>query len=240
MNEEITTFVEILTAETSRSRIAAAAESLLHSGASLDGPPPRQLIAALIENGPAIDEPLLNLARAWSPLEMSRTMLDQLSALQAPHQREQVAWLLKTVLALEHSGEAIDLVLNVHEQPEVRSWLVEGLERMAFAGSLGWDQLEPVISCLAAERDPVLRVRLASLLTALPWRGENVRLLDPLLLDDNHEVVSAAAHTLARRPDAIRSLAPQVLSHLRSHLNLAIRQSAALLDKSLRSAETTK
>lgn len=240
MNHEIATFVEILTIETDCAHIAAAAESLLNSAASLDGPPPRQLISALIECGPATDQSLLNLARAWSRPEMSRAMLDELRGASTPGQKEQAAWLLKTVLASEQSREAIEQVLDKDEDGQVRRWLLEGLERITFGGGLGWNELTEVVSSLAGEPHPALRAGLASLLTALPWRPENAALLEPLLLDENQEVVSAAVHTLARHREAAQAVDPEILARLRVHASPIIRESATVLDESIRSADGTR
>jgi hypothetical protein len=236
MNSHVQSFVRILESEKNPSRVASAAEALLRSGASLEGAPPGQFVAALVESGPETEPALLNLARAWSRVEMSRAMLDALSGAATCDEKEQVAWLLKTVLADEHCGEAIDQVLDSHEEPQVRRWLLEALERMTFAGVLGWEQLEPVVSVLASEREPVLRAGLAGLLTALPWRASNAQLLEPLLLDDHYEVVSAAVHTLARYPEAARTLDAKILAHLRAHANPMVRQSVAVLEESIRRA----
>jgi hypothetical protein len=239
-NSDLETFVKLIEGETDHSRVLAAAESLLNSGARLDGPPPGRLITALIEGADAVDPTLLNLARAWSRPDMSRAMLDALPAAATPDQKEQIAWLLKTVLAVEHSGEAIGRVLDSEEQPQVRRWLLEAVERMTFAGALGWDQLLPVVSLLGRERDPALRAGLASLLVALPWRPSNVLLIAPLLLDDNYEVVSAAAHTLAQHPDDARKLDTGILDHLRSHGNPMMKASASLLEQSIRRCNDPK
>ena len=156
MSSEIRTFLEVLAAETKRSRIVAAAESLLHSDARLDGAPPAQFVAALIESDAATDQSFLNLARAWSRPEMSRAMLDKLPIASTPQQKEQVAWLLKTVLAAEHSQEAVDRILDKNEDPQVCRWLLEGLERMTFAGPLGWNELDRVVSYLIGQSDRIL------------------------------------------------------------------------------------
>jgi hypothetical protein len=236
VNSEIRRFLNIFAAETNRSRIVAAAEALLQSGAPLDGAPPAEFVAALIESGPAIDQSFLNLARAWSRPEMSRAMLDELPIAPTPQQKEQVAWLLKTVLAAEHSQEAVDRILDQNEDAQVRRWLMEGLERMTFAGPLGWNELDRVVSYLTGQSNPILRTGLASLLAALPWRPTNVSILEPFLFDENWEVVSTAAYTLAGHPDAVRALDTKVFDHLRTHSNPMMRQSAAVLGESIRGA----
>ena len=227
-------FVKLLEEGADRVQLEAAASRLLTGDAALTGPPPPRLIAVLTEDNTTLDEPLLDLVRTWSRPEMSRALLDALIAAPAVDTRRQAGWLLKSVLAVEHRGEAIDRVLDTGENAEVRRWLIEALERFVFGHALGWDELDPVVTVLAGESAGELRAGLALLLGTLPWRASNTALLEPLLLDDNHEVVSAAAHTLARHPDAVATLAPETLDRLRVHANPMMRQSAALLDASLR------
>jgi hypothetical protein len=92
------------------------------------------------------------------------------------------ARLLKTVLAAEHYQEAVDRIVDKNEDAQVRRWLLEGLERMTFAGPLGWNELDRVVSYLAGQSNPILRTGLASLLGALPWRPTNVLLLEPFTI----------------------------------------------------------
>jgi hypothetical protein len=206
----------------------------LSSNAALVGSPPRQFITALVNGGTSLDESFLQLACAWSRPDMSRAMLDALASVPTVREREQAAWLLKRVLAVEHSAEAIDRVLDTEEDAQVRRWLVEALERLALGADFGWDQLGPVVTLLAGERQPVLRSGLALLLSTLPWRPGNTPLLEELLLHDDHEVVSAGAYTLARHPDAVLTLQPTTLDHLRAHPNPMMRHCATLLEASIR------
>ena len=217
-----------------RAQLEAAAARLLTGDAALTGAPPPRLIAVLTEDNTTLDEPLLHLVRAWSRPEMSRALLDALIAAPTVDARRQAGWLLKSVLAVEHRGEAIDRVLDTDEDAEVRRWLIEALERFVFGDALGWDELDPVVTALAGERAGVLRAGLALLLSTLPWRASNTALLEPLLLDDCHEVVSAAAHTLARHPEAVATLPPETLDRLRVHTNAMMRRCAAVLEASLR------
>jgi hypothetical protein len=164
---------------------------------------------------------------------MSRATLDAIRQTTHLGERERLAWLLKTVLAPEHASEAISRILDRAEADEVRLWIVEAVERLIFGGSIGWDQLGGVIAMLAQSPSPALRAKLASVLTALPWRATNVQWLEPLLRDADPEVVSSAAHTLARHPDATRQLRPLTLEQLRANPNSLIRHAAASLDAAL-------
>ena len=112
---------------------------------------------------------MLNLARAWSRVEMSRAMLDALAGAVGSEDKEQAAWLLKTVLAAEHRGEAIERV-RWREEAQVWRWLLEGLERLMFGAVVGWTEPRPVVERLV-EGAPALR-SVAGLLSALPWREE--------------------------------------------------------------------
>jgi hypothetical protein len=85
------------------------------------------------------------------------------------------------------------------------------------SGALG--QLDRVVTYLAGEHVPPAGVALASLLSRLPWRLDNTLILEMLLLDDHPEVISAAAATLARHPDAVCALQMTTLDHLRVHPN---------------------
>jgi hypothetical protein len=219
--------------EAADTRVAAAA-ALLRSAAPLTGTPPPALISAVAAGEANLHPPLLNLARAWSRPEMSRAALDAFHGAKASREREELAWLLKTVLAVEHSPEVIERVRDGAEDVQVRRWLLEGLERLAFGGSLGWAELGGVVDTLANERAGALREALASLLMALPWRPENGRLLAPLLRDPDPIVVAAAAHTLAGHPDTVRELDPDLLQDLRRHANPLINHVAAELDNALK------
>ena len=166
---------------------------------------------------------------------MSRAMLDKLPIASTPQQKEQVAWLLKTVLAAEHSQEAVDRILDKNEDPQVCRWLLEGLERMTFAGPLGWNELDRVVSYLIGQ---------SIQFSEWDWRrywprclgtSTDVSILEPFLFDENWEVVSAAAYTLAGHPDAVRALDTKVFDHLRAHSNPIMRRSAAVLGAPLQS-----
>jgi hypothetical protein len=198
------------------------------------------LIVAAIASPVFPQQSVLNLLRAWSRPEMSRAVLDALHAATTDHESERVAWLLKTVLAVEHSAEAVDRILDSAENAQVRRWLAEGLERLVLAGSLDWEQVGVVISVLAQEHQPTLLTALASLLGALPWRAGNIVLLEPLLLHPDHEVVSAVAHTLARHPETALQLDLKILDHLRAHSNPMMRHSAKILDESIHRGGHTK
>ncbi|HEY6392101.1 MAG TPA: hypothetical protein VIX89_12530 [Bryobacteraceae bacterium] len=213
---------------------AASAEALLGSSCPLTGVPPPELLQAMTVGAGLPDDSLLNLARAWSRAEMSRAALDALHRSATAQDKERFAWLLKTVLAVEDAPEAIVCVLDSAEDARVRRWVLEGLERLAFGGFLGWEQLDSVVAALALERTPALRLGLASVLMALAWRPDNVHLLEPLLSDSHAEVVTAAARTLQGHPDAVRRLNPDVLDRLRIHTNPWIRHSAQELDEALR------
>jgi hypothetical protein len=234
VNNPIEAFVKIAEEAAEPARVAEAAQTLLDSGASLEGAPPPQLVATLLERGSEIEAPLLNLARAWSRVEMSRAMLDALSGAVGSEDKEQAAWLLKTVLAAEHSGEAIERVLDGREEAQVRRWLLEGLERLTFGAVVGWAELGPVVERLAGESAPALKAGVAGLLSALPWREESVGVLRWMLEDENAEVVSAAAHTLARHPEAVSGLDPGILERLRRDSSSMVRASGAVLAKAIR------
>src|SRR5262249_23287353 len=135
VNSDIDAFAKALEEATDRSRAVAAVEALLSSDAALVGSPPAELTAALIRGDATLDQPFLDLARAWSRPEMSRAMLDALAAAETVDEREQAAWLLKTVLAVEHAPEAIARVLDTRDDAQVRRWLVEALERLVFGGA---------------------------------------------------------------------------------------------------------
>jgi hypothetical protein len=96
------------------------------TGDNLEGMPPPWLVAALVEAGGSMSEDLLGVARAWSRPEMSRALLDALAVLESDREREHTAWLLKRTLAVEHAAEVIAIVVDVDEDPQVRSWLIEG------------------------------------------------------------------------------------------------------------------
>lgn len=218
---------------TDRGIAAAAADALLNSEVPLVGTPPQELVLAIAATDELPHDSLLNLARAWSRSEMSRAALDALHQDPDARTRERLAWLLKTVLAEEHVPEAIDVAVDHSEDPQVRAWTVEALERLAFSGAIGWDQLSGVVDVLAEEPSSTLRAALASLLMALEWRPTSSAMLEPLLRDPDPEVIAAAAHTLAGHPDAVRRLDSRRLDQLRRDQNPWLRHAAAELDASL-------
>lgn len=214
--------------------VAAAAEALLRSSAPLAGAPPSELLEAVARAPAPARDALLELARAWERPAMSRAALDALSRAAGRGEREQLAWLLKTVLAAGHAPEAALRVRDAAGDAAVRRWLLEGLTRLAFGGEVGWDALGGLVPALAADAEPAVRGGLPALLAALPWRPESAALLRPLLLDPDAEVAAAAAHTLSGRPEAAREVEPHVLAHLREHPSALVRHCAAELDAALR------
>lgn len=212
---------------------AAAAAALLRSDAPLTGEPPAALLSAVAEGEAHRNPALVDLARAWSRPEMSRAALAAFKDATSAGERAELSWLLKTVLAVQQSDEAIARVCDEAEDVQVRRWLVEALQRLAVEGELGWAELAGVVGTLAEDHTVALREGLASLLTALPWRPENVRLLAPLLLDSDPIVVAAAGHTLAGYPAAVRELDARILEKLRGHASLLVRHVAAELDEAL-------
>ena len=184
-----------------------------------------------------MSEDLLGVARAWSRPKMSRALLDALAVLESDREREHTAWLLKRTLAVEHAAEVIAIVVDVDEDPQVRSWLIEGLERLAH-DELGWHELGRVVSALTAERDSLLRSRLATLVGELPWRTTSLAIVEPLLLDDNRETVSTAASVLARHPDAAARVDPAIMERLRTSQVSGLRFSAKILDEAVRRTQS--
>jgi hypothetical protein len=217
---------------TAHQRVAAA-EALLRLDAPLTGSPPSALISAFAQGEAHLHPPLLSLARAWPRSEMSRAVLDALHEAKDEREKEELAWVLKRVLAAEHSPEVIRLVRSAAESVEVRRWLLEGLERLAAGGALGWTELGVVVEALAEDRAASMREALASLLMTLPWRDENEALLAPLLRDPDPVVVASAARTLAGYPDAVRRIDPDLLQDLRRHGSPLINRAAADLDQAL-------
>jgi hypothetical protein len=210
---------------------ADAADSLLTSSAPLQGQPPEQLLHAITSPASLPAASILNLARAWSRTEMSRATLDALS--RSTSARERLAWLLKTVLAPEHGAEALRVILDPAENVQVRMWMLEAIERLAFGGAVDWEALAPVVAALSESPDPLLRSALPSLLMAPPWRSSNLGTLGALLRDPDPGVIAAAAQVLAGHPEAVRQLDPQTLDGLRRHADARVRDCAARLDAAM-------
>jgi hypothetical protein len=234
---ELEFFTNAISEGASVASIVAAAESLLRSDIELCGPPSPRLVKLLIESGTSIHGSLIDLVRAWSRLDMSGALLDALPHAATADQREQVAWLLKTALAMEHSDRAIEIVLDNDEPSQVRRWLLEGLERLVREGVVDVQRLVPIVSLLAAAQEPTLRAALPSFVGALPWSAASASALALLLEDDDHEVVSAAAETLAWHPDAVLTLDSRLLDRLRTHPNPMMQRSAMVLEGALRAAK---
>jgi hypothetical protein len=209
---------------------ATAARQLQYSPAeSMLGAPPNGLIRAIADGPSNDDQPLLNVACAWSRVDMSRAVLEALRGEADPARSERLAWLLKSVLATEHSTEAIAIVLDRGHSVDVRIWLAEGLERLVLGGALSWSDLDRVVDELESSHAAGLRARAASLFLSLPWRDGIAGRLAAMLDDPDSEVVAAAAHTLAMRPAAASTIAPKVIEQLRNHRDAWVRQIASEL-----------
>ena len=208
-----------------RPSLDVAAQRLAERPEWLRGPPPAELIDALMEQPPPGAEPLLALARRYERAPLSAALLERLRGARDPGTRAQAAWLLKGVLAEEHRADAIELAGAENESPQVRRWLVEALDRLAFAAAAGGDELGELVERLARHEHPALREGAVGLLTSLPRTDRSTALLVRLLGDRDPLVAAGAARALGGPPGS-RVVEEHTRAALLDHSSAEVRQAA--------------
>jgi len=199
----------------------------------LVGPPPAQLMAALRSIGPDLQSEVFRLGRQWPSQELSAELLKDLSSRTDANEKEHTAWLIKHLIGPAQWSKVAQIALSESESTRVRRSLVEALDRLAFAGHLGWNDLRDVIGALRRSPDPVVREGVVGILMSLEDNSEKLTLLTEMLEDDGDFVVAGALQALAQMKDV--TVDESVLERLRNHASLLVRDRAEKVElRSLR------
>jgi len=152
--------------------------------------------------------------------------------------RLRAAWLLKHTAAPSAWKQLGARALDRAEAQTVRRYLIEALDhRVAFAGSVGWSELGPILRTLGGDDDARVRDGVVGVLMSLPHTIEEARAMLLEFLRDADETVVASAANALRFSLRETDLDPPLANRLLTHTNSLIRQS---IKEALGRAERTE
>jgi hypothetical protein len=201
----------------------------------ITGEPPRELLEWILEPGCDPDSQVFGLAREWERSPVCCALLAELDAANDPARKTHIAWLLKHLPDPREWERYAALARSRKEPPQVRRFLIEGLEHMVFARFLDWEELGPLVEELRSDREATVREGIAGLIGSLSHSARKTAMLVDMLSDGDDAVTSVATSALTRlalrRDDALRSRA----EHLLHHRSLSVRILAERLISGLES-----
>jgi hypothetical protein len=210
-----------------------AAEMLLRHPEWLVGTPPVQVMEALRSIGPDLQSAVFRLGRQWPSQELSAELLKDFSSRNEANEKEHTAWLIKHLIGPAQWSRVAQIALSHSESTPVRRSFVEALDRLAFAGHLGWNELRDVIGALRRSPDSAVREGVVGVLMSLEDSSEKLTLLTEMLDDDGDFVVAGALQALAQMKNV--TVDESVLERLRNHPSLLVRDRAEKVElRSLR------
>lgn len=211
-----------------------AANELLERPDWATGPPPDELVRALLRAGMSHDaeSAVFELGRRWERAPLSRSLMTALQREQDPAARTCAAWLLKNLASQAVWSDMAVMALSEGERMQTRRWLLEGLDRLAFVGDVGWDELRDLVHALRQDKEPRIRDGVVGILMSLNDGGEKASILLDMLGDSDSGVLDSALNALSHdrlRPrDAYLARLRELSRHLDPRVSLAAR---ALLER---------
>ncbi len=203
----------------------ARAELLAHPE-WLSGAPPAwfldTLIVAYLDTLPVP----LDIARAWARPAMAQALLDRLAREHDGDAQEALAWLLSQMPWAPLTRDLVDLVARPERATIVRRWLATALDRLAFAGEIGWPDVVDAVDALVRADETSLRQAAAGLCGSLPRDAAAHKTLLALLDDVDATVVESALHMLLLQD--VRIDTPRI-RQLADHPNRGIAERATRL-----------
>ena len=160
------------------------------------GEPPAALTRALRALTYDAERPLLDLARDWERGPLVEALWRELEGAETPAGRAHVAWLIKALPGKEVWERAARAGTNPEEALPVRVFLLDALDRLAFANAIGWHDLKTVIELCRTDSQPVIRERVPGMLMSLPVSHEGTEVLLSMLEDEQTSVMTAALQAL--------------------------------------------
>jgi hypothetical protein len=195
----------------------------------MQGEPPVSLICGLEAHPFDAERPLFRLARDWERGPMARALWRALKKADTARARAELAWLLKEIPGKDVWALIAEAASDPEESLQVRVFLLDALDRLAFGGAVGWNELGPVIERCRGDSQPAIRERAPGMLMSLPRSDAGTETLLSMLGDEHPSVLTAALqalHSLGVRSDDERLLG------LASHPRESIRSRARRLTTS--------
>jgi len=203
----------------------ARAELLAHPD-WLSGPPPAWFLDTLIVAYLDALAPPLDIARAWARPAMAQALLDRLAREHDGDGQEALAWLLSQMPWAPLTRDLVDLVARPERATIVRRWLATALDRLAFAGEIGWPEVADAVDALVNAGETSLRQAAAGLCGSLPHEAAAHETLLILLDDVDPTVVESALHMLLLQDARLDT--PRI-QQLANHSNRGIAERATRL-----------
>lgn len=203
---------------------AAAANELLEQPEWTLGSPPDTLIQALRRASLTYDaeSAVFELGRVWERAPLSRALMAAFKGEQDPRARTCAAWLLKQLSSPTVWRDMAATALSYDEGPQTRRWLLEGLDRLAFVGDVGWDELRELVYALRQNSEPHIRDGVVGILMSLPPSDEKTRLLLDMLRDFDASVLASALSALSNRHQSFAGADLTRLRALSRHPDLRV------------------
>lgn len=202
---------------------------LLRQKDLLQGPPPPELLQALIRDGCKPDDPLMKLSLRWEREPLCRALFDRFASLRQPRRREPVAAFFVHLPHVCHWQDFRDIALDRYETAQIRRLMTLALAALARDQMLSWQQVAPLCEVLLAHSTPHLREGCAALLLAFPEETEAHAGLNALLADPNPWLLASVLRSTLSLPPERQAPFQEALRRLQDHPHPLIQQTLSTL-----------
>jgi HEAT repeat protein len=227
MENQVKRLFELLGEDSPVSDVAAF-ELLLYPG-QLVGNPPSHLISALKSINYDSKSPFFELARQWESSPLSEALLETFLNEDDEQSKEHIAWLIKHLVGSKQWQTVASIASSKQESSRARRFLLEALDRLAFARQISWDDLKNVIGILKNDSASEVRDGIVGILMSLEDSNDKLFVLIDMLSDSNDLVVASAANGISQMKDI--KLDSSYLDMLLKHPSLIVREIAKQIQK---------
>jgi HEAT repeat protein len=202
----------------------SAAASIMTHASWLEGQPPAEALEAFGDPRHAQDSAVVKLAWDWDPEALAPALLQALTEQGDLARRQRLAWIVKLTVPAGMLSTLMALASNADEDRVVRRFLLDGICRLAFGGSVDWPSIAALVENLSLDPDSLIREAAAALAgIGEGHEPERIAVLVNMLSDANVDVVATAARALERYPGPDTYLPAQLRDRLLAHPSPSVR-----------------
>lgn len=202
----------------------SAAASIMTHPSWLEGQPPAEALDAFGDPRHTQDSAVVKLAWDWDPVALAPALFQALTEQGDPARRQRLAWIVKITVPAGMLSTLMALASNADEDRVVRRFLLDGICRLAFGGSVDWPSIAALVESLCLDPDSLIREAAAALAgIGEGHEPERIAFLVNMLSDADVDVVATAARALERYPGPENYLPVQLRDRLLAHPVLGMR-----------------
>jgi hypothetical protein len=194
---------DVWLADLAGTRAEPARAELLAHPEWLSGAPPAFFLDALIVAYLHALAPPLDVARAWARPAMAEALRDRLAREPDGEAQEALAWLLSQMPCALLTRDLVEWVTRPEQATIVRRWLATALDRLVFAGEIGWPDVADAVDALVNADEASLRQAAAGICGSFTREDAAHQVLLTLLDDVDIAVVESALQMLVLRGERL-------------------------------------